>query len=240
MQRDVKIGIAIGVLLILLIGIFWWSRHDAAPRVPADEEDTSLAQLPPSEDPTAPEGQGHGSPYLAESPEVAVAPPAPDAVVNPQATLEGPSAPPVATPQPAAATAPASPAAKVFHTIKSGDTLSGISQKYYGTTTKWKRIQEANRDKIPDPARLRVGLKIVIPDVKAPGESPDLVPVAIPPAGGAASSARTHTVATGESLSTIAKNYYGDEGKWRTIYDANRDVVKDPDRLKQGMKLVIP
>jgi len=247
MQRDVKIGIAIGVLLILLIGIFWLTSRETAPQAPAEEEDISVAQLPPSEFPVAPEE--HGSPYLSESPEVAVAPPrvgpaGPSApAVNPQATLQGPAAPPAVEPPrtaPATTLEPPSPAAPVFHTIKSGDTLSEISQKYYGTTRKWKLIQDANPDKIPDPNRLKIGVRIVIPNASEPAASPEVVPVTIPRDDAAPAPSRKHTVVAGESLSTIAEKYYDDETKWRKIYDANRNTIQDPNRLRQGMELVIP
>lgn len=51
---------------------------------------------------------------------------------------------------------------------------------------------------------------------------------------------RTYEVMPGDSLSSIASAVYGDGGKWRTIYDANRDVLGDSRRLKVGQVLVIP
>ena len=54
------------------------------------------------------------------------------------------------------------------------------------------------------------------------------------------SSARTHTVKKGESLSKIAKRVYGDAQQWRRIYDANRDIVSDPDLIHPGQVLKLP
>ncbi len=51
---------------------------------------------------------------------------------------------------------------------------------------------------------------------------------------------RTHTVEKGETLSSIAKKYYNDAGKWKVIWDANRTRVPDPNKLKVGTKLIIP
>jgi nucleoid-associated protein YgaU len=51
---------------------------------------------------------------------------------------------------------------------------------------------------------------------------------------------RTHVVAPGESLSKIAKKYYGDAERWPEIHEANRDTVKDPDLIHPGQKLRIP
>jgi nucleoid-associated protein YgaU len=51
---------------------------------------------------------------------------------------------------------------------------------------------------------------------------------------------QTYTVASGDSLSKIAHKFYGDAKEWRRIFEANRDVVKDPDRIFPGQKLKIP
>ncbi len=51
---------------------------------------------------------------------------------------------------------------------------------------------------------------------------------------------QTYVVQSGDNLRKIATRFYGDEMKWHTIRDANRDVLPDPDKIQQGMKLVIP
>ena len=56
----------------------------------------------------------------------------------------------------------------------------------------------------------------------------------------AAVGGRTHVVAKGETLSSIAKKYYGDTNEWKKIWEANKNVVPDPKKLKVGTKLVIP
>jgi nucleoid-associated protein YgaU len=47
--------------------------------------------------------------------------------------------------------------------IGKGDTLQKISQKFYGTTKKWTKIFEANKDKIKAPDKIRVGQTICVP-----------------------------------------------------------------------------
>jgi uncharacterized protein YidB (DUF937 family) len=49
-----------------------------------------------------------------------------------------------------------------------------------------------------------------------------------------------HTVAAGESLSKIARRYYGDANQWRRIFEANRDQIQNPDLIHPGQKLKIP
>ncbi|QIE60843.1 LysM peptidoglycan-binding domain-containing protein [Rasiella rasia] len=49
-----------------------------------------------------------------------------------------------------------------------------------------------------------------------------------------------HTVESGESLSKIAKHYYKDPMKYNAIFEANRDILKNPDMIHPGQELVIP
>ena len=49
-----------------------------------------------------------------------------------------------------------------------------------------------------------------------------------------------HTVSSGESLSKIAKHYYGDPMKYTKIFEANTDQLKNPDLIHPGQELVIP
>ena len=49
-----------------------------------------------------------------------------------------------------------------------------------------------------------------------------------------------HTVASGESLSKIAKHYYKDPMKYQAIFEANTDILKNPDLIHPGQELVIP
>lgn len=49
-----------------------------------------------------------------------------------------------------------------------------------------------------------------------------------------------YAVQAGDNLSRIAKHFYGDANAWKTIFDANRDQLTDPDRIKAGQMLKIP
>ncbi len=50
----------------------------------------------------------------------------------------------------------------------------------------------------------------------------------------------THTVAPGDTLSSIANAFFGDPGKFRIIFAANRDQLDDPDVIVTGQVLRIP
>jgi len=51
-----------------------------------------------------------------------------------------------------------------FHIVRKGESLSGISRKYYGSANKWKKILHANRNVIKDANKLRPGTKLIIPE----------------------------------------------------------------------------
>jgi nucleoid-associated protein YgaU len=51
---------------------------------------------------------------------------------------------------------------------------------------------------------------------------------------------RFYVVEKGDSLSKIAKKFYGDANAWRRIHEANRERIKDPDLIQPGWKLRIP
>ena len=63
---------------------------------------------------------------------------------------------------------------------------------------------------------------------------------AAPQPASTVSSGKTYIVVKGDSLSKIAKREYGDANKWRTIYEANRDLIKDPDLIYPGQELKVP
>ncbi|MDQ2795290.1 MAG: LysM peptidoglycan-binding domain-containing protein [Bacteroidota bacterium] len=51
----------------------------------------------------------------------------------------------------------------------------------------------------------------------------------------------SYTVVSGDSLSKIAKNHYGDAAKWHQIYDANKALIgSNPDLIEVGQVLTLP
>lgn len=49
-----------------------------------------------------------------------------------------------------------------------------------------------------------------------------------------------HLVVKGDTLSKIAEQYYGDARLYPKIFEANRDLLSDPNKIKPGQKLRIP
>ncbi len=69
----------------------------------------------------------------------------------------------------------------------------------------------------------------VVADIKVVG----------PPAG-AAAAAKTYTVKAGDTLSAIAKAQLGDANAYMKIFNANKDQLTDPDKIKPGQVLKLP
>jgi len=80
------------------------------------------------------------------------------------------------------------------------------------------------------------------PDDKKDDEMPDFSDVQ----SGASTTApaaqvyETYEVKAGDSLSKIAKRLLGDGNAWKKIFDANTDILRDPNKIYPGQKLKIP
>lgn len=57
---------------------------------------------------------------------------------------------------------------------------------------------------------------------------------------GGASAGQYYEIKSGDTLSAIAKQFYGDASQYQKIFAANREVIKDPDRIFPGQKIRIP
>lgn len=66
-----------------------------------------------------------------------------------------------------------------------------------------------------------------------PGTIPQPEPAPLP-------EPRTYVVVAGDSLSKIAKRELGDARKWPVIFEANKDIIKDPNLIHPGQRLRIP
>jgi nucleoid-associated protein YgaU len=51
---------------------------------------------------------------------------------------------------------------------------------------------------------------------------------------------RDYTIQSGDSLSKIARQFYGNASDWQKIYEANKDKIKDPNLIHPGQKIIIP
>ncbi|MCD6404764.1 MAG: LysM peptidoglycan-binding domain-containing protein [Planctomycetes bacterium] len=246
MGNDLKYGLIFGgVVVLIFIGYLAMRSAGESPAPLPETSEVPLADTDMFAPPEVPEPVPVRPPQTAE---IEISPsdvPAAEDVVVPvvpgvehliEAPLPAMGEP---LPQPAEESFTETRAGK--YVISRGDTLQTISKNFYGTTTKWKLIQDANPDAIPNADVLKVGTKIVIPAV--PGAALRAQPPVTPsgtapreaPAGG-----RIHRVAQGDTLYSIAKQYYGDGNKWKKIYEANKDQLPNANALKVGQELTIP
>ena len=58
--------------------------------------------------------------------------------------------------------------------------------------------------------------------------------------GSSSTAEKTYVVVSGDSLSKIAKREYGNANDWPRIFEANKDILKDPNKIFPGQKLKIP
>jgi len=116
----------------------------------------------------------------------------------------------------------------IVYTVKAGDDLWSLADRFYGEGGQWRRIADANRTKLTGgPDELIIGWKLTIPGVSGQAEP-------------ATRRSRTVTVRAGDTVSSLAQQHYGDPAAWRTIFDANRETIADPDQIDVGWKLVLP
>ncbi len=92
--------------------------------------------------------------------------------------------------------------------------IGGTAASQYDKDQMWDKIKEAGGE---NPADIMADIKVAQTDYYA-----------------------KHTVKSGESLSKIAKHYYKDPMKYTAIFEANKDILKNPDVIHPGQELTIP
>ena len=172
MPKDLKIGLAVGLGFVIAAVLWLATRPSLLPEARIQRLDNTDAQKPTdvksniladSRNPTrelAPDRKSIED--QANKPENH---PAPAPQGPPEAPIE--AAPPPMTeaePEPVRQEQPEPIKTERFYIVRKNDTLSSISQKYYGTATKWPKLFEANRESVPNANRLAIGTKLIVPD----------------------------------------------------------------------------
>ena len=123
------------------------------------------------------------------------------------------------------------------YVVKSGDTLSEISLKQLGTSTRWKEIEKLNG---VSANQLKVGLKLRLPMGRTTTAAAASKPVAAAKtiAAKATRAGGAYRVSEGDSLWLIAQRQLGDGSRWAEIAALNSSI--NPDKLVVGTKLSLP
>jgi len=110
---------------------------------------------------------------------------------------------------------------------------------------------EADRQKILDVLATAPGISTVQDDMtvaesapaepEAPAEAPEVDDApATDPTPESESGVKTYTVQSGDTLWKISQEVYGDGSRYKKIFEANTDILKDPDHIYPGQELKIP
>jgi 5'-nucleotidase len=140
MQKDFKIGLAIGVTLAAGAAIWLATLPNLSARARALQAASNINPSPKTP-PDIPPSVTSPQPIDTEIPNTNNEQPTTN---NEQRTMN------------------TEPSQKI-HIVQKGDTLSSISAKYYGSARQWRKIVLANRNNLPDPNRLTPGSKLLIP-----------------------------------------------------------------------------
>ena len=141
-------------------------------------------------------------------------------------------------------------ATKVVHEPRVDLELSGGNHGYLVGTPPPSSISKTTRDMVETEVEIPSSYKPLRPGGATMGIEPVSVGegassgmgVSEATPGRGAEAVGTYVVKRGDTLWTIAADpaVYGDATKWRRLYDANRDLLKSPDRVRPGMRLRVP
>lgn len=132
------------------------------------------------------------------------------------------------------------------HTVREGETLWSIAERYYGDGSMHRQLAEYNRHVVGDGRTLSVGMRLEVPgrqrlltgrpsDVRASWGSEPVVREPAPE-----SSDRAYTVRPGDTLSEIAQKQCGTVRMMDEILALNSDQLDDADSIRVGMVLRLP
>jgi len=134
----------------------------------------------------------------------------------------------------------AQPRDRVHH-VREGETLFVIAERYYGNGEYYMTIYEANRDKMTSPNQLRAGVRLVIPN--RAGTIRQGMPAPAPGSESEPAPAQrytTYTVKRGDTMSVLAQKFYGTTKALPKLIELNRDKIADPDWVPVGTVLKVP
>lgn len=148
MQRDFKIGMALGLVLVIVVVVWLSTRPDLSIKARATNPQFTVHRE-------------RGIPSLAHSVE-----PRKETAIsgNPAKQANNEQLKEVKADPPKSEVSPTLSKAERFHIVRPGETLSDISRQYYGSADRWQKILSADHLPITNPGKIRPGMKLIIPD----------------------------------------------------------------------------
>lgn len=122
-----------------------------------------------------------------------------------------------------AASSSATAGMNMQYTVKKNETLMLIAFKLYGDYEKWKSIANSNQQLLKGGTQLREGMVL---NYVSPAQEFVWNPQGLP-----------YLIRTGDTLGIISKSVYSTPKKWKLIWENNRPLIKDPNRIFAGFTL---
>jgi nucleoid-associated protein YgaU len=111
-------------------------------------------------------------------------------------------------------------------TVTNNETLMIIAFKIYGDYDKWKELARLNRGKLGSSYHLSTGMKL---KYNAPSE-----PFVWNPEG------NPYLIRMGDTLGRISHTTYGTKKYWNNIWQNNKPLIKDPNKIFAGFTIYTP
>lgn len=162
-------------------------------------------------------------------------------------------------PQPGLSPQSAQTTRTVTYTVSPGDTLSKIAQAHFGdkSRTSVNAIFDTNRSVISNPDELQAGMVLTLPFVEGTARVIQSErPVANTPTASKAEEARTrpirksaepppqtyrwYQIKKNDRYASIAREQLGDTGRWRELYELNKDKFPNPQSIREGVRIKLP
>ena len=122
------------------------------------------------------------------------------------------------------------------YVVQKGDSTWGVAKAFYGSGYNYVDIEKENN--LKHNQYLEVGMKLTVPKVEV------IAPKEVVKTQVSLSENKnipeTYTVQKGDYLWKIAVQIYGNGFDWEVIYNANKDVITQPNSIETGMTLVLP
>lgn len=236
MTRDLKVGFALGVLLVGVVGALFFRRDNELPTPPALETAAEIDQEIAAK-PHGPYMMGPEEFVEADEPSPAVPAKLPKADVpayevpkflsdadrtEQERVLSGQGA---GAPQAVGVTTPA-----------------GTDRRGAEASQGWQVGRSAPTKGIGGTTGKTVSKGVTLRDPLAEEESDDEIklPAGDSSRGGASGGYQTYVTKPGDTLSGLAGRFLGNQGKFHELYEMNRDVLRSPNELPEGITLRVP
>ncbi len=108
------------------------------------------------------------------------------------------------------------------YNVKKGDTLMKIAFEQYGDLYRWKEIYESNRANIKDPNHVPPGTQLSL-------NGAGMVTIE--------RNGQSYLIKGGDTLGVISNDVYGTTRKWKKLWENNRQLIKDPNKIYAGFYL---